>query len=141
WGSAPLLPSSPKRLVQLDDSQGFIKPYLSKRKFGLKEIAIGIESVELGIHAPAVSDVRKTHSILQRGHESVLLLPALSHFLISDQTIRYLTEGSLNGLLVLHQRLLSPGLGQFYVGLETSSGKDRLRNLGCQVERSAGPVE
>src|SRR5262249_1871657 len=77
------LPAASKGFIQLDNSQGFLESLLAECQFGLKEIPIGIECIELGIHSATIAHIGKTQSILQSLDESFLLFPALADFLVS----------------------------------------------------------
>lgn len=57
---ACLLPSSTERLVELYHRERFFQPDLSQHQLCLKQIAVSIQGVELGVHAAAISDVGQT---------------------------------------------------------------------------------
>src|ERR1700730_10485159 len=52
-----LLPASAERLVELDHRERFVQPNLSQHQFCLKQIAVSIKGVELGVDATAISDI------------------------------------------------------------------------------------
>ena len=55
-----LLPSSSERLVELYHRERFFQPDLRQHQLCLKQIAVSIQGVELGVHAAAISDVGQT---------------------------------------------------------------------------------
>jgi hypothetical protein len=59
-----LLPSTTKCFVELNHGQQFVESDLGQRQFRLEQIAVGIERVELRVHAAAITDVGKTQSVL-----------------------------------------------------------------------------
>jgi hypothetical protein len=67
---------------------------------GLEQIAIGIERIELRIHAAHVSRVRQLFPIVKSNNERFLMNTAFSHSLVSNEGIGYLGKGSLYRLLI-----------------------------------------
>ena len=55
-----LLPSSSERLVELYHRERFFQPDLSQNQLCLKQIAVSIQGVKLGVHTAAISHVGQT---------------------------------------------------------------------------------
>src|ERR1039458_3959015 len=77
-----VLPPAAQRFIKLNDTQNFIALQLRQRQFGLKQVAIGIESVELSIHSAPVPHIRQPFPVLERHH--LLMNPALPRSLMGD---------------------------------------------------------
>ena len=121
-----LLPSTAQRLVKLNHRKLFLEPYLRQVQLRLEQVPVGIQSVELGVYAPAIAHVGQSQPVLQRAYQRLLLFSAFPHPLVSDQGIGDLRKGGLNSLLVLHQRMFSSGSRQIDFDLSRPAVK-----IGC----------
>ena len=65
WSNT-LLPTTTESLVEFYNAVQFIQSDLGERQLGLKQVAIGIESVQQCVHAAAIADVGQPGTILQR---------------------------------------------------------------------------
>ncbi len=82
-----LLPAAAQSLVELHDAQKFAQTDLRERQLRLEKIAVGVECVELRIHASAIAHVGEPRAILQRGDQTLLLNAALAGSLMRDQCV------------------------------------------------------
>src|SRR5258705_11816620 len=82
-----LLPAAAEGLIELHYTQKLAQTDLRERQLRLEKIAVGVECVQLGIHAPAVPHIGEARTILQRRDESFLLQPALAGSLMRDQCV------------------------------------------------------
>ena len=76
-----LLPAAAESLVELHDAQQFVQPDLRERQLGLKQIAIGIQSVQQRVHSAAIPDIGQPRPILQRARPAVSCCTRLSRIL------------------------------------------------------------
>jgi hypothetical protein len=56
-GRYALLPSASQRLVKLNHCEHFLETDLRQVQLALEQIAIGVKSIELRVHAPAISGI------------------------------------------------------------------------------------
>ena len=124
-----LLPTSAECFVELHDGQKFLQANAGQVELRLKEVAIGIQRIELRVDASAIAHVREAHPVFQRGHKRRLLLAALSYSLVGDQGIGDFGERGLYRLLVSNQRALPLGLRELDAGLDPAGGEDGLGDL------------
>ena len=101
-----------------------------------KQVAIGIEGVELGIHAAAIAQVGQADAVLQGGHEQFLFFAAFPDPLMRDQGIGDFLERGLNGSLVSNQRAFAFGLGEMDIGFDGASREDWHGNLRREIVRA-----
>ncbi len=102
-----LLPAAAESFVELHDAQQFAQTDLRQRQFRLEQIAVGIERVQLRVHAAAIAHIGEARAILQRGDQRLLLDAALARPLMRDQRVRNFGERGLNRLLILNQRAIA----------------------------------
>jgi len=72
------LPSAAQRLVELHDGQEFLQPDLGEVQFGIEQVPVSIEGVELGIHTAAIAQVGEADAVFQGGDEQFLLFAAFT---------------------------------------------------------------
>jgi hypothetical protein len=80
-----------------------------KVQLGLKQIPVGIKSIELSVYAALVSHVRQPLPILEHSDKRFLLYSGFSHSLVSDQCVGHFGERRLNRFLILHYGAFPPG--------------------------------
>src|SRR5580698_2479846 len=59
------LPAAPERLVELNDAQQLVQPDLPEVQFGLQQVPVSVESIELGVDASLISHVGQAFALLQ----------------------------------------------------------------------------
>ena len=134
------LPSSAQRLVELHDAQEFLQPNLGQVQFRLKQVAIGIEGVELGIHPSAIAQVGQADPIFQGSYEQFLFFAAFADPLMRDQGIGDFLEGGLNGSLVLNQGTFAFGFGEMDIDLMAPAVKIGTVTCGVRLCVRCGEV-
>ena len=135
-----LLPAAAERLVELHDAEQFAVADLRQRKFGLEQVAVGIQRIELRIHAAAIAHVGEARAILQRGHQPLLLHAALARPLVRDQRVRDFGECGLNGLLVLNSALSRSASASFTFDLRRPPVKIGCVTCGTKLQALCGPL-
>src|SRR5687767_2868591 len=110
WVSISQLPTTTERSVKLDQGQQLITAGHGQTAFGLKEFAVGIERVEQGRYATAVTQVGQTGTISQRVNKQFALLAHLSCLAKCDQRIGDVAKRPLHRLLVIDQQEIALGL-------------------------------
>ena len=82
-----LLPAATKRFVKLHDAQKLTETTVRKRQFGLIEIAVGVERIQLRVHSSAIPNVGEPRAILERRHQLFLFDSTLAGSLMRDQRV------------------------------------------------------
>src|SRR5882672_2246913 len=75
----------------------------------------------------------QTRGIPQGTDQQFLLSANFSYSAILDQRVRDVAKRRLNSLLILRERVLALGLFKIDIRLQSTGGKDRLRNLGNEA--------
>src|SRR4030095_1779055 len=88
FGACSLLPPAAQGLIKLDDTDQLIQLDLGESELRLKQVAVGIQGVELSIHAAAITYRGQPRAVLQCGNECLLLYAGFSGSLMRDQSIR-----------------------------------------------------
>src|SRR5215813_7776214 len=63
-GDQLLLPTTAQGLIELNEGEQFVASRLSQVQLGGKQIAIGVEGVELRIHAALISQIGEARPVL-----------------------------------------------------------------------------
>src|SRR5579871_853937 len=134
-------PAPAEHLVQLHHRQRFVQVNLRERQFRLKEIAVGVKRVQLGVHAALIANVGEPFAVFERFHQRFLMLAALAYALMRDQSVGYFAERRLNRLLIVDQRAFALRLGEFYVLPQAARRENRLRNIGNERPGAMGTRE
>src|SRR6266576_2989788 len=71
--SCRLLPAATECFIELHHAQKLVQTDLRERQLCLKEITVGIQCVQLSIHASAIPHVGEPSAILECRNESFLL--------------------------------------------------------------------
>ena len=125
----PLLPTSAERFIELNQALIFIVSRLSQRQFRLKQVAIGVESIEERVHPTFVAHICQLHPIAKRCDQILLFDAAFSHSLMCDQRVGHFRKSGFNRLLILDQGTLLLRFGQPNARAEAPGGENRLRDL------------
>src|SRR5258705_745421 len=83
----------------------------------------------------------QSRGILQGTHQQFLLSANFSYSSILGQSVGHITKRCLNGLLILCEDVLPLGLFKIDIRLESTSRKDRLRDLGNESPGATGPAK
>ena len=130
------LPSAAQRLVELHDGQEFLQPNLGQVQFRVEQVPVGVEGVELGIHASAIAQVGEADTVFQGGDEQFLFFAAFPDPLVRDQGIGHFLERGLNGSLVSNQGAFAFGFGEMDIGFDGASREDWHGNLRREIVRA-----
>ncbi len=135
------LPSTAQGFIKLNDAQELFKTQAREIELSLKQIAISIERVELGVDAAVVAEVREPETDFQSFLKLFLFDAAFVEALMSDQRVGSFGERRLNRLLVLNQHALVLSLGELDAGLKPPRGEYRLGDLRCKVPEAGRSTE
>jgi len=120
------LPAAAEGLVDLDESEEFVGLGLSKIEFGGEVVGFVGENLEVAGYSAFIPNVGKARGIFGGGSEKFLLLPKFEVFAIPDESIGYVAEGLLDGLLIAEDSLLLLGFRESDAGANSSGGEDGL---------------
>src|SRR6267143_7253921 len=77
--------------------------------------------------------MRQARGILQGTNQQFLLRSNFSYAPILNQSVGHITKRHLNSLLILSERVFALCLLKIDIRLQSTGGKDRLRNLRNEV--------
>src|SRR2546426_9938382 len=138
-GSLP--PAAAQSLVELNQGKQLVASRLSQAQLGGEQIAIGVEGVELRIHAALIPQVSQARPVLQRSYQQFLLRANLFDLAILDERVGDLAERGFDGLLILRQRQLPLRFGKSDARFDAARVKDRQSHLGRKVPCASGAAE
>src|SRR5580700_427994 len=72
-GPIGLLPAAAQRLIKLNHTKQFLQADLGQVQLALEQVAVGVERVQLRVHAAAISKVGEAEPVLERLHQRHLL--------------------------------------------------------------------
>src|SRR5260370_24201586 len=98
-------PSPAQSLVQLYKALIFVATILGQRKFGVKQRTLRVEDLEIRGDTATVALQRSVHRFLKVMDRDLLRHAYAVKFVISDQRIGDITEGSLDRFFVGDQVL------------------------------------
>ena len=108
---------------------------LSESELRRKKGSLTVQYFEIRGGAALVAHIGKTHGLLQVADGIFLAQPYLVKFLIADECIGNISEGSLNGLLIRDQRLRVLGFGQLEISTESSAIKNGLTHVAAPYDQ------
>src|SRR3974377_84702 len=101
-----LLPASAEGPIKLYQALVLPAPPLRESQFSIEERSLTVQDFKIGRRTTSIAHFRETNGLLQIGDRILLTKPYFMEFLITNQGVGHLTEGTLNGLLKRKQRLL-----------------------------------
>ena len=127
-----LLPPSPQCVVELHQRQPFIALGLCQAELGIEVACVAVKHFKITGGATAIANICQSSCILRGRVEQLLLLPEFLILTVSNQRVRDFAESLLDGLLVSENCFLLLCLSQSYVGADSSSGENGLKQLAAE---------
>src|SRR5258706_5414490 len=101
-----LLPTAAQRPVKLHETLILVASRLCQSELRVEERSLPVQHFEICSGAALVARDGETDRLFQIRHQLFLLNSYLMEFLVGDQGVRHISEGTLNGLFVRNQSLL-----------------------------------
>ena len=136
-----LLPPTSQRIVELDESQSFVKFCLRQAQLGIEIAGIAVQDFEVTRDPTLVTNIREPRGILRRCTEQLLLCPEFLILTVCDQRVRNFAEGLLDRLLVDENGFLFLCFRQPHVGADFSGGENGLSQLTTKTPQTSWASE
>ncbi len=121
-----LLPAATQGIVNLHQGKHLIQPRLGKTQLVGQVIGFIGQDFEVSGRATIVTHVRQPRGVLRGGGQEFLLFSRLAGLLVGHQSVRNISERTLDRLLVRQQGLLLLCFRQPDIGLQLAGGEERL---------------
>ena len=124
--ASDLLPAAAECVVKLNERQGLLLLRRLECELRAIEIGVGGEHFQVAGVPAVIAQARKPHSVRGCGRLLLLLLPVFAGFVIRNECVGDVAQGTGDGLLIGVEQLFVIGLGKVIVVANLTGVEDGL---------------